>query len=158
MTRESKQATQPRTRKVRRPGRWMVGVVLVAVVVVGGYWIWGKNAAAPEPAPSKLPGPSPSKLIGRWFRPDGGYVLELSDCAPDGVLMAAYFNPRPINVARGEWKLQDGQLRVFVELRDVNYPGSTYTLAYDPATDRLAGVYFQAVQRQRFEVEFQRTR
>ena len=73
-------------------------------------------------------------------------------------MTAAYFNPRPINVARGEWKLQDGQLRVFVELRDVNYPGSTYTLAYDPATDRLAGVYFQAVQRQRFEVEFQRTR
>ena len=55
-----------------------------------------------------------------------------------------------------EWKLQDGRLQVFVELRDVNYPGSTYTLSYEPATDRLKGIYFQAVQQQQFEVEFVR--
>jgi len=39
-----------------------------------------------------------------------------------------------------------------------NYPGSTYTLQYDPASDRLKGTYFQAVQRQTFDIEFMRAR
>lgn len=91
------------------------------------------------------------------MRLDGGYVLALSDFAADGLIQAAYFNPGPINVARAEWKHQEGYLVVFVELRDVNYPGSTYTLAYDPATDRLAGIYFQAALQQQFDVVFQRT-
>lgn len=52
----------------------------------------------------------------------------------------------------------EGALRVFVELRDVNYPGSTYTLTYDPANDLLAGLYYQAVERQRFDVMFARQR
>ena len=49
-------------------------------------------------------------------------------------------------------------MKVFVELRDVNYPGSTYTLAYDPAADQLRGVYFQALERQSFDVSFVRAR
>ena len=36
------------------------------------------------------------------------------------------------------------------------YPGSTYTLNYDPANDQLKGVYFQAVEKQRFAVAFVR--
>jgi hypothetical protein len=59
-------------------------------------------------------------------------------------------------VAQASWKLQDSIMGVFVELRDVHYPGSTYTLNYDPATDRLEGLYFQAVQRQNFKVLFTR--
>ena len=43
---------------------------------------------------------------GRWLRPDGGYVLQLSDPGPNGELKAAYFNPQPINVSRAEWKHQ----------------------------------------------------
>jgi hypothetical protein len=38
----------------------------------------------------------------------------------------------------------------------VNYPGSTYTLTYQPATDRLAGTYFHAVSGQYLDVEFSR--
>jgi hypothetical protein len=38
----------------------------------------------------------------------------------------------------------------------VNYPGSTYTLTYQPATDRLAGTYFHAVSGQNMDVEFSR--
>jgi len=45
-----------------------------------------------------------------------------------------------------------------LELRDVNYPGSTYTLQYDASYDRLEGTYFQAVHRQTFDIEFVRTR
>ena len=38
----------------------------------------------------------------------------------------------------------------------MNYPGSTYTLTYDPASDQLKGVYYQAALQQRFEVVFVR--
>jgi hypothetical protein len=47
---------------------------------------------------------------------------------------------------------------LFVELRDINYPGSKYNLHYDPKTDRLKGNYFQALERQNYEVEFVRVR
>ena len=123
-------------------------IVVAVVLALAGYCLWGKYAASS--------GPDTSKLLGKWQRPDGGYVLEVSSATPDGSLKAAYFNPRPINVARREWKLAEGRLQVFVELRDVNYPGSTYTLNYDPVTDRLKGIYFQAVQQQQFEVDFER--
>ncbi len=122
----------------------------MAAVAMVGYRIWHKPAA---PA-----GPDPSKLVGRWLRPDGRYVLQLSDPGPNHELKAAYFNPRPINVSRAEWKHQDGKLGAFVELRAPNYPGSTYTLTYRPAKDRLVGIYFQAALQQRFNVEFERTR
>ncbi len=69
---------------------------------------------------------------------------------------AGYFNPRSVRVAKAD-ALRDGdELKVFVELRDVNYPGSTCTLAYDPASDQLKGIYYQAVEHQRFSVAFVR--
>jgi hypothetical protein len=96
------------------------------------------------------------RLIGRWVRPDGGYVLELKEIGKDGALKAAYFNPRPINVSRAEFSNRDGTLVIFIELRDVNYPGSKYNLKYDFGSDRLRGTYFQAVQGVTYEVEFAR--
>jgi hypothetical protein len=95
---------------------------------------------------------------GSWARTDGGYVLELSNIAGDGTLTAAYYNPRPINVFQAFWVTIDGTLRVSVELRDINYPGSKYNLQYDPGTDRLQGTYFQALEQQRYEIEFVRNR
>ena len=47
-------------------------------------------------------------------------------------------------------------MKLFVELRDVNYPGSTYSLRYDPARDVLEGAYFQAMEQQTFDVSFVR--
>jgi len=110
--------------------------------------------AAGEPA--KGAPADPVQVVGRWQRTDGGYILELRYPTFDGGLAAAYFNPRPINVARSGWALKDGTLLVLVELRDQGYPGSTYTLAYRPDSDRLVGIYFQAVAQQEFEVVFQR--
>ncbi len=101
--------------------------------------------------------PDPSKLVGRWLRADGGYLLQLTDPGPDGHLSAAYFNPRPVHVSVAAWKYQGGYLGAFVELRAPNYPGSTYTLAYEPVTDRLIGIYYQAAIKQEFEVQFERT-
>jgi hypothetical protein len=46
--------------------------------------------------------------------------------------------------------------KVFVELRAPNYPGSTYTLTYDPQLNQLKGIYFQAVQQRSFNVYFVR--
>ena len=47
-------------------------------------------------------------------------------------------------------------VKVFLELRDVNYPGSTYMLTYDSVSDQLKGIYFQAVAREKYEILFER--
>ena len=47
-------------------------------------------------------------------------------------------------------------LRVFLELQAGGYNGSTYELTYDPVTDRLKGVYFQAIAQQKFDIYFMR--
>ena len=150
MSRKTKHKTKTQQSvTARRSAWWIAGMIVVAVVVaMAGYWMWGKFAAPT--------GPDTSKLIGKWQRPDGGYVLALSDIRRDGTLTASYFNPNPIKVFRAEWSNKERIIDLFVELRDVNYPGSTYRLSYDPATDQLKGIYFQAVMKQQFEVAFVR--
>jgi hypothetical protein len=96
------------------------------------------------------------RLEGKWQRPDGGYILELKEIGKDGTLKAAYFNPRPINVFKAEWKRKQDIIKVFVELRDVNYPGSKYNLQYDPKTDRMKGTYYLAVYGETYNIEFVR--
>lgn len=97
-------------------------------------------------------------LEGRWVRPDGGYILELWDIKKDGRLKAAYFNPKPIKVFRSQLSRKEGKITILVELRDVNYPGSKYNLTYEPAANRLRGTYFQAVEKQIFNIEFVRVK
>jgi len=97
-------------------------------------------------------------IVGRWVRPDGGYMLDLKEIEKDGTLKAAYFNPTPINVYRAELYWKQDAITIFVELRDLNYPGSTYNLIYDPKTDRLVGTYFQAVQKVSYDIEFMRSK
>jgi hypothetical protein len=95
-------------------------------------------------------------LKGRWTRPDGGYVLEIRSVTADGKLDAAYFNPRPIHVADARASREGSTIRVYIELRDENYPGSTYNLRFDPQSDRLSGDYYQAAARQRYPIYFVR--
>ena len=95
-------------------------------------------------------------LIGRWQRTDGGYVIEIKRVTTDGAMQAAYFNPRPINVYQAKASVFKEHLKVEVELRDTGYPGSSYTLLYDPDKDALLGFYYQAVQKQNFDVIFVR--
>jgi len=95
-------------------------------------------------------------LNGRWLRPDGGYVLEVRSVDSSGKIDAAYLNPKLINIAKAEATRDGSTVKVFVELRAPNYPGSTYTLTYDQERDQLRGIYFQAVQRQSFNVYFVR--
>ncbi len=159
--------------KLFAPKRIMWIVALVVIAAAGSALFMCRPTSPPPASPSASaqvaqPAPAPAapakkvddagqeRLVGRWLRPDGGYILEIRSAAPDGKLDAGYFNPGPIHVARAEWKQKDGKLSVFVELRDVNYPGSTYTLEFVEAEDRMVGVYFQAVERVNFDVEFVR--
>lgn len=143
--------------------------LLVVAMVAGTFSACGKKGDAPspaqpdaatnatnQPAPAANLNASYEKLPGKWLRSDGDYILEIRSVALDGKMDAAYLNPRPINVSKAEASQASGNVKVFIELRDVNYPGSTYTLAYDPAVDQLKGFYFQAVERQQFEVFFER--
>jgi hypothetical protein len=95
-------------------------------------------------------------LRGRWLRPDGGYILDIRDVSVNGTTEATYLNPQPITVARAEATRDGSTLQLLIELRGPGYPGSTYTLTYDPTRDQLAGIYFQAALQQRFEVVFVR--
>ena len=97
-----------------------------------------------------------SPLVGRWQRTDGGYILEFHSIDVDGKIKAGYLNPNPINVASARASMYKQHMKVDVELRDVGYPGSTYTLLYAPQKDALYGYYYQAVAGQTFEVLFVR--
>ena len=141
-------------------------LVLVLVVIATGvfYLLHGKRTAAQSTAPIKTKGSvvasEPPRgfdlLKGGWRRPDGGYVFDISDIDASGHMVAAYFNPRPINVSRAEASMKGNAIKVFIELRDVNYPGATYNLTYDPQSNQLKGVYFQPALQQSFEVFFVR--
>lgn len=96
----------------------------------------------------------PQKLAGRWLRPDGGYILEISNIKIDGSLNAAYFNPNSINIVESKWRWHETRLQVYVKFDDINYTGSTYSLEYLSNQDRLIGNYYQAVMGQNFDVVF----
>ena len=96
------------------------------------------------------------KIKGKWMRSDGGYSLEFKALKPNNELDAAYFNPGPIHVGKANLSQERGFTKVFVELQDVNYPGSRYTLYYDAEKNRLLGTYFQATQQVTYEVSFEK--
>lgn len=96
------------------------------------------------------------KLVGRWVRPDGGYVIDIRRVDAAGKLEAAYFNPRPIHVSQAQATQKEGEIQIFIELRDVGYPGATYALRYNAKHDVLAGLYHQPAVGQTFDVAFVR--
>jgi uncharacterized protein (DUF2147 family) len=95
-------------------------------------------------------------LPGRWVRPDGGYVINIKSVDASGKLDASYANPNPLPFSRAEATRDGNTIKLFFELRAGGYNGSTYTLTYDPASDTLKGVYFQAVAQQKFDIYFMR--
>jgi hypothetical protein len=97
-----------------------------------------------------------TKIIGEWLRTDSDYMIKIVEVNDNGSMLAQYFNPKPINVETAKWESISGDLKIFIELRDVNYPGSTYTLNYLPDKDMFAGEYYQAVEGLTFYVEFSR--
>lgn len=115
------------------------------------------HAPTPKAGASRVAAPnSMESLRGRWIRPDGGYGLVIRNVGTDGQLEAMYFNPKPLPFAKAQATRDGSTLRVFLELQAGGYNGSTYELTYDPGADRLKGVYFQAVAKQRYDVHFER--
>jgi hypothetical protein len=140
-------------------------MMVVLPVAVLTWWLAGCGQASNQTAVETLAGtnqatlpakPEFQKLLGRWERPDGGYVLEFRAVDGVGNLDTGYFNPAPIKVERAAAVVEAGNTKVFIVLRDVNYPGSTYSLTYDAAADQLFGQYFQATQQQTYDVTFGR--
>ena len=137
---------------------------LAAVAAGAVYLLHGQEARAQSATPPAAREPAQATgakrdfapLKGRWMRPDGGYVIEIKGIDADGKMLAAYFNPQPINVSVAAAAVEGTTVKVFIELRDINYPGATYHLTYDPEKDQLRGVYFQPALRQSFDVFFVR--
>jgi hypothetical protein len=139
------------------------------LLAAGAIFACRRPAEAPAPAAAETaitaaptaPVPAATRddfqrLVGRWMRSDWDYMIWIKSAAPDGTLEAAYLNPNPIHVSRAEARREEGKLTLLVQMSDRNYPGSYYTLAYDPGSDTLYGVYHQLVQNQQFEVAFRR--
>jgi uncharacterized protein (DUF2147 family) len=139
--------------------------VLYAVALCGLVISCGsKTESSPAPLPpqtSAAPSaaavsPELAKLVGKWERPDGGYIVEIKSVDGSGKLDVAYFNPDPINVSRAVAWRDKGTSKLVIELRDVNYPDCIYTLEHNPQSDQLFGQYFQAALQQTYEVVFSR--
>ena len=117
-------------------------------------------ALAQQPSPTAPGSPSIEStfavLPGRWVRLQGGYVITIRAVDADGKLDASYANPKPLPFHTAVARKDGNVLKLFFELRAGGYNGSTYTLRYDAANDRLSGVYDQVVVKQTFEVVFVR--
>lgn len=131
----------------------------VALLAGGAAFAQGPapNRAAPGAAAS-VSQPTLAVLVGRWVRPDGGYVISIKAADADGKLDASYANPNPLPFYSAEAAREGGVVKLFFELRAGGYNGSTYKLTYDQASDQLRGVYYQAVAKQQFEVAFARAK
>lgn len=134
-------------RGASRAGRMLSAVLLAAVLSAGavGLWRpWQRRTSSPSP-PQAIgqSGPLPGwgRLVGRWLRPEGGYLLEIRLVVSDGQVQVAGFKPSPIHGARAEAAGQADAWKLLVELGDVNYLGCIYRLRYHAATETLEGVY-----------------
>jgi len=147
----------------------LIIVAFAGVAIAGGLLLLDRYTTEPDQKTaisasnlsSQSSGPTATpdnlqRLVGRWVRPDGGYVIEIRSVDADGKLQAAYFNPRPINVSQARVTKAQEKPHIFIELRDVGYPGATYTLTYDAQNDVLVGLYFQPTAGQSFDVVFVR--
>lgn len=143
--------------------RVIISAVLICLTIVIAVWLLSSGSqktGSGTPDPDARPHISDEdritleKLIGRWHRKDGGYVIQIHKVNEDGSLDAAYYNPKPIHISRANALRKDARMKVFIELRDAGYPGSTYTLTYDPEHDILGGLYFHAGMKQYFKVSF----
>ena len=126
-------------------------ILIVLVVVLTNKQFTESNTSGMKTTDENL-------LVGDWVRTDASYLVKIIKVNEDRTLDAQYFNPNPIKVGKANWEESYGNLKIIIELRDVNYPGSTYTLNYLPDRDMLAGDYYQAVEGLTFYVEFARNK
>ena len=84
----------------------IVIVVVIAAGVVAGVWFLQSRQASEEKPDSGVAtsaAVTPERfqaIVGRWRRPDGGYIIDIRGLDSAGNPDVAYYNPRPINVSR----------------------------------------------------------
>lgn len=133
-------------RSLKKKRLFFITTSVLAIVVITGFMVF----------PLAEKEPDYTQIVGKWVRPDGGYVLDIQNVKDDGKLEAAYLNPKSINISKANANSDSGQIEIFVELRDTYYPGSYYTLTYDSQSDRLVGVYHHLGIGQNMNVYFSR--
>ena len=146
----------PRSRTSRIAVALVAGLALAWIAAGGAYAQGTVPAASGAAASPAATTPGFDTLKGTWIRPDGGYRIEIAGVASDGQIAATYFNPNRLPFAKALATMDRAMLRAAFELQAGGYAGSTYELAYDPASDRLKGIYYQAVMKQKFDVYFVR--
>jgi hypothetical protein len=92
-----------------------------------------------------------------WSAP-AGTTISIKAVDAGGKLDASYANPSPLPFYSAIATSDNSAIKLLFELRAGGYDGSTYTLSYDAGSDRLTGVYYQAVAKQEFEVVFVRAK
>jgi hypothetical protein len=140
----------------RSVGVWLLGLALAWAVSGIATAQNATSATTGAASPQAAVTVGFDELKGTWIRPDGGYRIVVRSTAENGQIEATYSNPTELPFAKAQASRQNAQLRVFLELRAGGYNGSTYELVYDPVSDRLKGVYYQAVVKQKFDVNFVR--
>ena len=134
----------------------LLGLAL-ALASIGAATAQGTAPAAKGVGPPAVAGNiNIDVLKGAWVRPDGGYTIVIKSVGQNGRLEAMYFNPNPLPFAKAQASREGATLRISFELQAGGYGGSTYELTYDPASDRLKGIYYQAVAKQNFDIYFTR--
>jgi hypothetical protein len=130
------------------------------ITLLGGTVVACPLAARAQQPSAAASGPQAvfGVLVGRWVRPDGGYVISIKAVDAGGKLDASYANPSQLPFYTAEATRDGSGLKLYFELRAGGYNGSTYTLAYDAANDQIKGVYYQAVAKQKFDVVFVRVK
>jgi len=119
-------------------------------------WLLALGAAWAARAGAQGPRTGFDALVGGWSRTDGNYHIVIQSVGADGVLQASYFNPRPLPFATAQARREDGAVHARFELRAGGYDGSVYELRLDAASGRLIGSFYQAVAKQKYDVQFTR--
>jgi len=136
--------------KQKAPKKKGLIVVYFLFILIPIIWFFFLNKGSDHEQVSKA-------LTGKWLRSDGTYTIEIKEVEKEGKMIAAYFNPNPINVGKAMWSMKDETIQIYVEMDDLNYKGSNYKLTYDEQTNQLIGFYYQAVAKQTYDVSFSKT-
>ena len=134
----------------------LLGIVLTVVLACAASAQTPAPATKGQSAVGVAASSNVELLKGRWVRPDGGYTIAIKSIGPNDQLEAMYFNPNPLPFAKAQASREGTSLHTFFELRAGGYEGSTYELTYDPTSDRLQGIYYQAVAKRKYDVYFVR--
>jgi len=131
-------------------------IICMSLLLAGGLLSPSQSLFAAEKTATPVVQQGYTVLGGEWLRTDGNYLVKVSDIQTDGKAVVEYFNPKPIHVEQSAISTEKGLVKLFIQLQDTNYEGSTYTLYYYAEKDALAGFYYQATMDRTYKVIFMR--